>query len=88
LPRIQTLNASQRVSKRDTTGNRTHSNGHPVAEKKRLSPSVEKRYIASHIAVYIVFVFYLNEKQSVKSVTLFVQNSIGTGLSYFTGMTL
>ena len=92
---IQRPVASHLDAKRKPTGIQTRSDRQPNAlqrasrcGKNRLSPSVEKRYIASHIAVYIVFVFYLNEKQSVKSVTLFVQNSIGRGLSHFTGMTL
>ena len=33
LPRIQTLNASQRDAERDAISYRTRSNGHPVAEK-------------------------------------------------------
>jgi hypothetical protein len=60
----------QRDAERDATGNQTHSNGHPIAEKTPLPVYGEKRHIASHIALRIVFVFYFNRKQSVKYVTL------------------
>ena len=102
---IQRPVASHSDAKRKPTGIQTRRNRQPNASQRASRcgksaelPTCDKKHIALHIALHIVFVFYFNRKQNVKYVTLLVQKTMrprfpdvfgkrgGTDYKYLLGM--